>query len=380
MAGTATRKRPPRPPPGAPALPPTPTPTQLIARALHLAQSPTPRPHPDAQAALATALAASASPAAFVADLLPLLSRAARVWERAPAVEAVFTNVTAFAAANAGGPAAGGGSDRGDDGGGASSDEDGEGHEGESLAVVESVASCLLLAVAAWTAAADRAVRFRGAQAAGAILGALDDKVEFDGEVYEQLTGALIAAASDVVVRVRAAAAVALCRLQVVDQGVGVEGDEGSADGDDSAPDTCPVHTLLAELATGDASPVVRAAAVSSVVAVGIGAVALRTALRDGCPGVRRAAVATLAAVNPVTLGGDGRAAALVTFSGDPDAGVRSVGWSRVVVGSWFSSICDAEPISFAEMLLRDELPPPPTDGEDGELGGGGGTLYCRRR
>lgn len=369
MAGTTTRTRPPRPPPDAPPLLPTPTPTQLIARALHLAQSPTPRPYPDAQAALATALAASASPAAFVADLQPLLLRAARVWERAPAVEAVFANVTAFAAANAGGPPAAGGADRGDDSGATTADEDGEEDDGGSAPVEDSVASCLLLAVAAWTAAADRAVRFRGAQAAGAILGALDDVVVFDGEVYEKLTDTLVDAASDVVVRVRAAAAVALCRLQVVDHGVGMDREEGNADGDDSAPVECPVHTLLAELATGDTSPVVRAAAVSSVTAVGVGAVALRTALRDGCPGVRRAAVAAVAAVNPVVLGGDGRASALVTFSADPDAGVRSVGWSRVVVGAWFRGVCDGEPISFAEMLLRDDIPSPPADGE-GEGGG----------
>ncbi|GAB0495553.1 hypothetical protein MMPV_006855 [Pyropia vietnamensis] len=365
MAGTTTRKRPPRPRPGGAPLPLTSTPTQLIARALHLSQTPTPHPHPDAQAALTTALAASASPAAFVADLVPLLSRAARVWERAPAVEAVFANVTAFAAAHAGRQPAGGGVNRGDD---PPADEDGKEGEGASLPIVDSVASCLLLAVAAWTAAADRAVRFRGAQAAGAILGALDDGVVFDGEVYEQLTDALVAAASDVVVRVRAAAAVALCRLQVVDS---VDGELADTDGEGGTPDACPVHALLAELATGDASPVVRAAAVSSVIAVGVGAVALRTALRDGCPGVRRSAVAAMTAVNPVALGGNGRAAALVTFLGDPDAGVRAVGWSRVVVGAWFRGACEGDAVAFAELLLRDELPPPPIDGE--EVDGGGG-------
>lgn len=250
-----------------------------------------------------------ADPAAFLSAFLHALNRALVVFTREPAVENVVAFVAAFAA-HLSGDAGGGG--------------------GFSVAIISYLA--------AKSGAANKAVRFRCCQVLAGVLQALPDDAAIEDEVWDAMTNALLLRVGDKIERVRAAAAGALCRLQV-------SGEAGEA-GNDSI-----TKTLVAILAT-DSSSSVRKAALAAVAVneTTVSAVFRRT--RDVKEDVRRVAYGTLASRwNVEDLIVEDRVELLQAGLKDRSKAVRAVVAEKLLVDNWLAGACEWDVSALVELL-----------------------------
>lgn len=244
-----------------------------------------------------------ASPTAFFSAFTHCLNRALLVFSRQPAVERLVAFVAHFAAT--------------------AETDDGN---------FRSVLLAYLLEQANATAPA---VRFRSTQLLAATLNAMPEDAELADELWEPLQDAVLSRALDRVPRVRAAAAAALCRLQI------------TADPQDD-----PFAERLVSMVAKDSSAAVRKAALQAIAISGhtLPAVVART--RDVRADVRRVAYETLALrVPPLSMNDEELVRLLRTGLADRDQGVRKACTETLLLTGWLDGACEGNVFTLCELL-----------------------------
>lgn len=182
------------------------------------------------------------------------------------------------------------------------------------------------------------AVRFRAVQLIGTVLSTLPVDAEISDEVLDQIDKVVMDRAIDRVPRVRAAAAWALCRMQV----------SGNPETDDST-------SVLVNMLSSDSSASVRKAAIHAVAVNSHTLSFILSRIHDVNADVRRAVFDALSKnVDPFQLGQENVIYLVRNGLQDRVKSVRDFCCERLILQSWMREACEGDLFKLVDLLGGD--------------------------